>query len=135
MLTLICLDLIARPEDSHNLCSEGNLVDLSLRSAAFGQDQSASTFLRELIDLSARSDSFHGELNLTNKNHHQQHSHGNSHQNHHSLHHHGPGNHNNNATTPMNKSSSGGNGQSHHVNGTSSFQNLYHDSIFSMQNQ
>ncbi len=60
-------DLIARSDDqSHELCSEGNLVDLSLRSS-FGQDQSASSFLRELIDLSSRSDSFHGEINLTNK--------------------------------------------------------------------
>lgn len=50
-------------------------MDLSLRST-FGQDQSASSFLRELIDLSARSDSFHGELDLTKPHH----SHGNAHQ-------------------------------------------------------
>ncbi|ODM96962.1 putative zinc finger protein [Orchesella cincta] len=48
------IDLIARTdEQSHELCSEGNLVDLSLRSS-FGQDHSASSFLRELIDLSSR---------------------------------------------------------------------------------
>lgn len=60
-------DLISRnDEHAHDICSDGNLVDLSLRSS-FGQDQSASSFLRELIDLSSRSDTFHGEINLTNK--------------------------------------------------------------------
>ena len=69
-------DLISRTDDTpHDLYNEGSLVDLSLRST-FGQDQSASSFLRELIDLSARSDSFHGELDLTKPHH----SHGNAHQ-------------------------------------------------------
>jgi hypothetical protein len=132
-------------EDTHELCSEGSLVDLSLRSS-FVQDQSASSFLRELIDLSARSDSFHGELNLTNKQQQNNHSAGSgapaqSHH-HNNIHQHGTGNqhhthHNatNSSSTAGNKpSTAGGNGQTHHGNGASSFQNLYHDSIFNMQN-
>jgi len=93
-------------------CSEGNLVDLSLRSTFPTQDHTTSSFLRELIDLSARPDSFqHEELNLTNK--HQHTNAGNNHNhNHHSntanpghhtnSHHHSSnnnvGNHNGNAS-------------------------------------
>ncbi|CAL8094620.1 unnamed protein product [Orchesella dallaii] len=107
------IDLIARSDDqSHELCSEGNLVDLSLRSS-FGQDHSASSFLRELIDLSSRSDTFHGEINLTNKQHHQS-SHPHS-----QLHHHGH-------SAPHHSIPKGGNSSGHHHHHHSHHNNHHH---------
>ncbi|CAG7818031.1 unnamed protein product [Allacma fusca] len=116
------IDLISRTDDNpHDLYNEGSLVDLSLRST-FGQDQSASSFLRELIDLSSRSDSFHGELDLTKP--HQ--THGNAHQSHHSN------VSQTNTTNSVNispKNSAGGSNV-----GTSLQNVVYQDAMFSLQN-
>jgi hypothetical protein len=54
-----------QPQQGHSQAQDNNnLVDLSLRSSF--QDQSENSFLRELIDLSSRSDC-HGELNLSSR--------------------------------------------------------------------